>query len=160
MRRAIRVRAAGEWPKTAEVTTVTLVFDDRHRRRMRLLDDDGRPFLLDLAEPARLADGDGLELAEGGVIRVAAAPEPVADIAADSPPAALRLAWHIGNRHAPVQVLGPLTLRIRDDEVLIAMLEGLGARVVRRRAPFAPEPGAYAGLRPSGGGPSGGEADR
>jgi urease accessory protein len=51
MRRAIRVRAAGSWPRAAEVTSVTLVFDDRHRRRMRLLDDDGRPFLLDLDTP-------------------------------------------------------------------------------------------------------------
>jgi urease accessory protein len=145
MRRAIRVRPAGGWPRAAERTTVTLVFDDRHRRRMRLLDDTGQPFLLDLDRPARLADGDGLELEDGGVIRVTAAPEPVADIAAGDPIAALKLAWHIGNRHALVQILGPLTLRIRDDPVLVSMLEGLGARITRRRAPFAPEPGAYAG---------------
>jgi urease accessory protein len=55
-----------------------------------------------------------------------------------------RFAWHIGNRHAPVQVLSDGSLRIRDDHVLVAMLEGLGASVVRRRAPFSPEPGAYA----------------
>lgn len=145
MRRAIRVRPAGDWPRSAEATTVTLVFDDRHRRRMRLLDDAGQPFLLDLDQPARLADGDGLELETGGVIRVAAAPEAVADIAAPDPVAALRLAWHIGNRHIPLQILGPLTLRIRADRVLTAMLERQGARITHRRAPFTPEPGAYAG---------------
>jgi urease accessory protein len=58
---------------------------------------------------------------------------------------AARLAWHIGNRHTPVQVLAGGGLRLSDDPVVADMLEGLGATVRRCRAPFSPETGAYAG---------------
>lgn len=126
------------------MATVTLALDDRHRRRICLTDDRGEAFLLDLAEAALMVDGDGLKLEDGGFIRVVVADESVADVRGTSPAHTARLAWHIGNRHAPVEVLADGGLRIRDDHVLIAMLEGLGASVVRRRASFSPEPGAYA----------------
>lgn len=144
MRRATEIRVRGSWPAEQAVATVTLDFDDRHRRRIRLVDDGGRDFLLDLEEARMMGDGDGLRLSDGGFIRVVAADEAVADVSGSSPAHAARMAWHIGNRHAPVQVLPDGALRIRDDHVLVAMLEGLGASVVRRRAPFSPEPGAYA----------------
>jgi urease accessory protein len=126
------------------VCEVTLAFDERHRRRLRMTDDAGEPFLLDLAKAVVLADGDGLALDGNGYIRVRAAAEPVADVAAATAAETARLAWHIGNRHTPVQVLADGTLRIRDDHVLVAMLEGLGATVTRHVASFTPEPGAYA----------------
>jgi urease accessory protein len=144
MRRATEIHHRGSWPAENAVATVTLALDDRHRRRIRLTDDGGEAFLLDLAEAALMGDGDGLKLDDGGFIRVVAAAEPVADVAGTSPAHTARLAWHLGNRHTPVQVLADGGLRIRDDHVLVAMLEGLGASVVRRRAPFSPEPGAYA----------------
>ena len=144
MRRASQRICAGKWPVESAIATVTLVFDDRHRRRFRFTDDGGEPFLLDLEETAILADGDGLKLAGGGVISVRAADEDVADIEATNAAHAARLAWHIGNRHTPVQVLDRGVLRIVDDHVLVAMVEGLGGKVTRRRAPFSPEPGAYA----------------
>jgi urease accessory protein len=140
----MQILERGCWPAERAVATVTLALDDRHRRRIRLVDDSGEAFLLDLAEAALMRDGDGLKLEDGGFIRVVAAAEPVADVIGVSPAHMARLAWHLGNRHAPVQVLGDGSLRIRDDRVLIAMVEGLGARVVRREAPFSPEPGAYA----------------
>jgi urease accessory protein len=143
MRRATELHRSGHWPQGEAVGTVTLAMDQRHRRRFRMTDDGGRAFLLDLPQAALLNDGDGLALADGGIIRVAAADEPVCDIIARSPAHMARLAWHIGNRHTPVQVLDDVTLRILDDHVLLHMLEGLGAVVRRRRAPFAPEPGAY-----------------
>jgi urease accessory protein len=145
MRRATAVLSAGNWPADAAVGEVTLAFDQRHRRRLRMTDDAGEPFLLDLAKAVVLVDGDGLALDGDGYIRVRAAAEPVADVRAGTAAETARLAWHIGNRHTPVQVLDDGTLRIRDDHVLVAMLEGLGAVVSRRLAPFAPEPGAYAG---------------
>lgn len=145
MRRATAVLSAGNWPADAAVGEVTLAFDQRHRRRFRMTDDTGKPFLLDLARTVILADGDGLALDGNGVIRVRAAAEPVADVRAETAAETARLAWHIGNRHTPVQVLDDGTLRIRDDHVLVAMLEGLGAFVSLRQAPFSPEPGAYAG---------------
>ena len=144
MRRAIAVRSLAGGEGEQALATVTLAFDDRHRRRIRMTDDAGTPFLLDLPEATLLADGDGLALEGGGCIRVRAANEAVADLRCSSPAHAARLAWHIGNRHAPVQVLAANTLRIRDEAVLVRMLEGLGAAVTRRRAPFTPEPGAYA----------------
>jgi urease accessory protein len=144
VRRATAVLSCGSWPTDAAVGSVTLAFDQRHRRRIRMTDDTGEPFLLDLAKAVVLADGDGLAVDGDGYIRVRAAAEPVADVCAATAAETARLAWHIGNRHTPVQVLGDGTLRIRDDHVLVAMLEGLGAVVTRRLASFTPETGAYA----------------
>jgi urease accessory protein len=146
MRRAIIVLPVGTWSEAEPIATATLTFDQRYRRRIRISDDAGEPFLLDLDRAAALADGDGLGLAGGGVIRVRAAEEDVIEARGVITADAARLAWHLGNRHTPVQVLADGALRLRDDPVLAAMLRGLGARVIRRRAPFTPEPGAYAGI--------------
>ena len=143
MRRAISVRRFGSWPEDNVVATVTLDFTDRHRRRIRLTDNVGQPFLLDLGEATRLDDGDGLVLEDGGFIRVAAAAEAVMDIRCANPVLGLRVAWHMGNRHTPLQVLEDGRMRIGADEVLAAMAVGLGAEVSRHRAPFTPEAGAY-----------------
>jgi len=143
MRQAIHVKPQGSWSGDA-VATVTLAFDDRHRRRIRLKDDAGNAFLLDLAEAVLLSDGDGLELNDGGIIAVRAAAEPVADVRCQNAAHAARIAWHIGNRHTAIEVLNDGSLRISDDHVLVAMVEGLGAQVIRHDAPFQPEPGAYA----------------
>jgi urease accessory protein len=117
-----------------------------------MTDDDHREFLLDLPHAAQLADGDGLPLAGGGWIAVRAAAEAVADIGCENPAAMARIAWHIGNRHAPLQVLDGGRLRILDDHVLIAMIEGLGGRVDRLTAPFHAEGGAYGGSTAQHGG--------
>ena len=144
MRRAIAVRQRGEWPDGRALDTVTLAYLDRHRRRIRLVADSGATFLLDLARAAHLADGDGLELDGGGYIRVRAAAEPVLEIEAENGAALLRIAWHLGNRHLPLQVMGE-RLRIRADHVVAEMAVGLGGRLTPRDAPFDPETGAYAG---------------
>jgi urease accessory protein len=145
MRRAATHLPAGTWPSAQARATVTLAFDQRHRRRIRLADDSGEPFLLDLDSAVALGDGDGLALDGGGYIQVRAADEPVIDARGTSPAHAARLAWHVGNRHTAVQVLPDGGLRLRDDHVLADMLEGLGATIERKRAPFSPEAGAYAG---------------
>jgi urease accessory protein len=144
MRRAITVHTRGHWPDEAAIDTVTLPFLDRHRRRIRLVAESGTPFLLDLARAQHLTEGDGLELDNGGYIRVRSAAEPVIEIAADSPHDLLRIAWHLGNRHLPLQALEE-RLRIRADHVIAAMVEGLGGHITRLDAPFDPEIGAYAG---------------
>ena len=144
MRRAIAVHTRGHWPEEAAIDRVTLTFVDRHRRRLRLVADSGTPFLLDLARVQHLRDGDGLELDNGDYVRVGAAPERVIEIEADTPGDLLRIAWHLGNRHLPVQAVEG-RLRIRDDHVIAAMIEGLGGRLSRLQAPFDPETGAYAG---------------
>lgn len=144
MRRAIEHLPRGTWPDAAGATA-TLDFDRRNRRRLKLFDDGGAPFLLDLPRAVTLRGGDGLRLAEGGYIRVAEASEPVVDARAGTPEATARLAWHLGNRHLPVQVLPDGAIRFRADSVIEAMVEGLGASVTRLTAPFTPEAGAYAG---------------
>lgn len=145
MRRAIEVKRAGQWPADAAVASVTLDYEDRFRRRFRLTDDAGEPFMLELAEATQLGEGDGLVLEGGGFIRVCAAGEAVADLRCATPVETTKLAWHIGNRHFPLQVLDDGALRIRADHVIVAMAERLGATVEPRTAPFAPEDGAYAG---------------
>jgi urease accessory protein len=123
--------------------TVTLTYDDRHRRRLRLITDEGRPFLLDLADARVLREGDLIALDDGSWVRVRAAPEAVLDIHAPDALALARIAWHLGNRHTPTQIL-PGALRIRADHVLEHLLtDHLGAEVTRATAPFDPEGGAY-----------------
>jgi urease accessory protein len=145
MRRTVAVLARGAWPAGEETATATLAFGDRFRRRIRLTDDAGEPFLLDLERAAVLADGDGLRLADGGYIRVIAAVEPVIEVEAPTPRDLARLAWHVGNRHMPLQILEDGTLRVADDPTTAALLTALRADIRRCSAPFAPEPGAYGG---------------
>jgi len=126
------------------VDMVTLAYLDRHRRRIRFVGDSGAAFLLDLPRARHLADGDGLELDCGGYVRVRAAAEPVLEIEAADRASLLRIAWHLGNRHLPLQVAGD-RLRIRQDHVIAEMVSGFGGRITYRDAPFDPEIGAYAG---------------
>lgn len=144
MRRLIKAAPAGRWPSAEAAGSITLAFDDRNRRRLRLLTDQGEPVLLDLVKPQPLAEGDGLGFEDGGWLVVHAADEDVLEIAATDRQHLARLAWHLGNRHLPTEIL-PERLRIRYDHVIEDMLRGLGARLCRRRAPFQPEGGAYGG---------------
>jgi urease accessory protein len=143
MRRATEIRPSSAWNAVNAIDCVTLASDDRHRRRLVLTGDAGTRFLLDLPRAAMLRDGDGLVLDDGAIVRVVGKPEPLVEIAATSAAAGLAIAWHLGNRHVDMQVVGD-KLRIRRDHVLEAMLAGLGAVLTRIEAPFDPEPGAYA----------------
>jgi urease accessory protein len=149
MLRAHRVIPAGRWPRDECRGIVTLAFDDRHRRRLRLTMDDGGAVLLDLAQAAMLGDGDGLALREGGYVAVRAALEDLVEVRAPTPGGLTRIAWHVGNRHCPAELRADCIL-IRNDHVLVAMVEGLGATVRRVRAPFNPEGGAYGNAAPGG----------
>ena len=118
---------------------MTLAFDDRFRRRMAMTDDAGGAFLLDLPRAVALDDGDGLELGDGSFLRVVAAPEALMEVRVPGPAEAFaRVAWHLGNRHLPVQIVGD-TIRLRRDHVIEDMLRGLGAEVRDVEAPFMPE---------------------
>lgn len=139
--RAIEAKPAGSWSGPAS-DSVTLDYEERHRRRLTMRGSGGIQFLLDLPRATLLRDGDGLLLEDGRVIRVYAAAEPLLEVQAVSMAALVRLAWHLGNRHLPTQLLGD-RLRIRPDHVIAAMLEQLGGRVSKVEAPFDPEGGAY-----------------
>jgi len=142
MQRAREVKVAGAWNTADAVDCVALDAQDRHRRRIVLTGERGITFMLDLPRATALRDGDGLLLDDGAIVRVAGNPEPLVEIAAADSQALARLAWHIGNRHIDVQVIGD-RLRIRRDHVIEDMLRGLGAILVPVEAPFDPEPGAY-----------------
>ncbi len=143
MKRAIQTELAGHWPRDNAVGVVTLAYDDRHRRRLRLTTDSGEAFLLDLDRASVLREGDGLRLEDGSWVEVSAAPEDVVDVYGDTARATARLAWHLGNRHLPVQILDDGGIRFRYDHVIEAMVQGLGGGTVRKQAPFTPEGGAY-----------------
>ena len=142
MKHAREVKAAGHWDEASAVDCVTLDAQERHRRRVVLTGERGTKFLLDLPQATALRGGDGLLLDDGGVVRVAGRPEALIEIAAANPRELARLAWHIGNRHLDVQIVGD-RLRIRRDHVIEDMLLGLGARLSPIEAPFDPEHGAY-----------------
>jgi urease accessory protein len=142
MIRATRVQGQHHW-KEAAADTVVLGFDDRHRRRMAMTGTRGLEFLLDLENAVALRGGDALVLEDGRLIEVVAAPEPLAEIRVMDPQHLVRVAWHLGNRHLPTQIMAK-GLRIRRDHVIEAMVKGLGARVIEIEAPFDPEGGAYA----------------
>ncbi|MCB2116186.1 MAG: urease accessory protein UreE [Rhodobacteraceae bacterium] len=133
--RSIRHR---EEVSAAPMASVTLGYDERMLRRKRLQTDDGFAIFVDLSETVSLSAGDCFLLADGRLVEVRAAPEAVLKITGRLP----RLAWHIGNRHTPCEILADHLL-IREDHVLEAMLRHLGAGIERVVAPFSPEGGAY-----------------
>ena len=142
MIRATKVQGQHRWTQ-AGADTVVLDFDDRHRRRMAMTGTRGLEFLLDLEHTVALRGGDALVLEDGRLIEVVAAPEPLVEIRGADPLHLVRVAWHLGNRHLPTQIM-PKGLRIRRDHVIEAMVTGLGARIIEIEAPFDPEGGAYA----------------
>jgi urease accessory protein len=142
MIRATQVLGQHRWTH-AGADTVVLDFDDRHRRRMAMTGTRGLEFLLDLENAVALRGGDALVLEDGRLIEVVAAAEPLVEIRGADPLHLVRVAWHLGNRHLPTQIM-PKGLRIRRDHVIEAMVKGLGARVIEIEAPFDPEGGAYA----------------
>ncbi len=142
MIRATQVLGQHRWTQSA-ADTVVLDFDDRHRRRMAMTGTRGLEFLLDLENAVALRGGDALVLEDGRLIEVVAAAEPLLEIRGADPLHLVRVAWHLGNRHLPTQIM-PKGLRIRRDHVIEAMVKGLGARIIEIEAPFDPEGGAYA----------------
>ena len=137
-------RSAGNWPDDRATTAVTLDFEARHRRRISLTLDDGEVILLNLPKAVAMADGDGLQLEDGRWVRVQASKERLVEIWHADLDQLVRIAWHLGNRHLPTDICGPL-LRIRPDHVIEDMLRGMGTELRTVDAPFQPEGGAYVG---------------
>jgi len=144
MQRASIHRPAGHWPKEQAAGSLTLDFDARHRRRIRLAADQGEDVLLDLPKAVAMADGDGLQLEDGRWLKVQAAAEMLVEVRHKDPYQLMRLAWHLGNRHVTTEIRGEV-LRIRPDHVIEDMVHGFGADLITVQAPFQPEGGAYSG---------------
>ena len=118
---------------------VTLDYEGRFLRRKRLVTNTGESFLVELPETVSLSSTDGFLLDDNRVIAIKAKPEMLFKVKHSNLP---RIAWHIGNRHAPCQV-GCDHLLIKEDHVMEGLLNLLGADIEKLEAPFIPEGGAY-----------------
>ena len=143
MPRATRVVPAAERQGSAVFDTLILPYAQRQAHKGFVFGVKGTCVELDLVEPVRLRTDDALLLDDGTMVEVVAEPEPLIEARAADLAALARLAWHLGDRHVPVQVLDR-RLRLKRDPAIEALLEGLGAKLVAIDAPFEPEGGAYA----------------
>jgi len=141
--RAIRVIAATHRHDRPIADTVILDYAHRSAQQTVVTGVKGTAFTIDLHAPVRLRTDDLLELADGRLIEVVAAPEPLIEARATDVAALARLAWHLGDRHIPVQVL-PNRIRAQRDPAVESLLSSLGVKVAQIEAPFEPEGGAYA----------------
>jgi urease accessory protein len=146
MPRATRVIAAGHRHDRREdrslVDTVILDYAQRSAQAITVTGVNGTAIMLELHPPARLRTDDLLVLDDGGLVEVVAAPEPLIEARAADVAALARLAWHLGDRHVPVQLL-PNRIRTSRDAGVEALLTSLGAKIAMIEAPFEPEGGAY-----------------
>ncbi|CAH2788097.1 MAG: Urease accessory protein UreE [uncultured Paraburkholderia sp.] len=112
------------------------------RRAPTLTLDSGEEVALVLPRGTVLRDGDVLVADDGGLVRVVAAPETVLYVRANDALTLTRAAYHLGNRHTPVE-MGADYLKLEYDPVLADMLKRIGASVDEVSMPFQPESGAY-----------------
>ncbi|MFZ6689622.1 urease accessory protein UreE [Undibacterium sp. SXout11W] len=121
-----------------------LPYELREKSRLRANLVSGEDVAVFTVRGTVMRDGDLMLGNDGRVIQVVAAPESTYKVECDHAFALLRCAFHLGNRHTQAQ-LGDGFLRIRKDQVLKEMLQGLGAKVSEEMASFEPEAGAYGG---------------
>ncbi|BAY89424.1 MULTISPECIES: urease accessory protein UreE [unclassified Tolypothrix] len=123
--------------------TLPLTAEERARSRHRFETEDGQVVFLRLPRGTVLQDGDILlEETQDILMRIKAKPEPVLTVFANTPQLLLRAAYHLGNRHVPVEITINY-LRLSHDSVLQTMLEQLGLEIKAEILPFQPEQGAY-----------------
>jgi urease accessory protein len=141
----VEIKAKLKIPRSAYKLDVKgqlrLPFEQRQKSRLKTQLVSGEEVALMLPRGEILRGGDLVTASDGRVIEVVAEPEKLLHIESD---ALAKLAYHLGNRHVPVQV-GDGFLRIAADHVLEEMVKKLGAKVKQVEAPFEPEAGAYAG---------------
>lgn len=117
--------------------SITLSFDQRHKRRCLMKTDNGEEFLLNLPQPAVLKQGDILKLNDGRLVAIKIAEEDILDLHTEDNATLIQLAWTLGNMHFPIEIR-PSCLRIRYDHVLENDLKSFNVTLTRRQAPFAP----------------------
>ncbi len=133
-------------PLVKRAATVALDWDVRQKSRFDATDSNGRAFGVFLSRGTLVRGGDVLVLEDGSLVRVQAAPQEVLRITAcaqhGSPFDLTRAAYHLGNRHVPIE-LKPDHLKIEPDHVLADMLRAMHMTVVTVQEAFEPEGGAY-----------------
>jgi urease accessory protein len=122
--------------------TLSLTAEERTRSRLHGQSDQGLAIYLQLSRGIALQEGDWLKATTGELIQVRAKEEPVLTVTAVDPLALLQAAYHLGNRHVPMEITASY-LRIAPDPVLRHLLAHRGMTVQAEVAPFKPETGAY-----------------
>lgn len=127
-----------------EALELVATFEERQKSRYRAQTQCGKDIGWFLERGYVLSWGDALRCTDGTLVKIVCADEAVSNVRADEPLLLLRAAYHLGNRHVPLQV-STAFLRYQQDDVLDEMVEGLGLRIEHAQAPFQPENGAYGG---------------
>jgi urease accessory protein len=143
MLRVVRVIRSSDGNAARRVDSVVLGAAERRIQTGQLTGVNGTAIAFMLPEPVLLRTDDALELDDGSLVDVVIEPESLIEVRGNDLTHLARLAWHLGDRHVPVQVLNN-RLRLRRDAALETMLAALGARITAIEAPFDPEGGAYA----------------
>jgi len=128
----------------APAASITLPFELRQKSRLRAVLDGGGEVSILLERGRVLRSGDLLKAKDGTIVEIRAAPESVSTVRSADALALTRTAYHLGNRHVPLQVSAGF-LRYQHDHVLDDMVRQLGLEIVTEMAPFEPEAGAYGG---------------
>jgi len=123
---------------------MTLPFETRQKSRFKAALDNGEEVGVILPRGAVLREGDCLRDDQGKTVLIKAADESVSTVRVDDSLMLARAAYHLGNRHVPLQVNGQW-LRYQHDHVLDDMIKQMGLHVICEQAPFEPEAGAYGG---------------
>jgi urease accessory protein len=142
IRARLPLKPHAEYGTRATGDQLKLPFERRQKSRQRATLVSGEEVAIELPRGQVLRGGDWVVASDGRAIEVVASPEKVMHVECDSPEALARAAYHLGNRHVPVEV-GAGWLRIADDHVLGRMLDVLGAKVTTLETAFEPEAGAY-----------------
>lgn len=121
---------------------LVLSYDERKKSRFKARTSNGEELGVLLPRGRVLRGGDLLADEAGGLVRIVAAPESLSRVGGGDPRSLARAAYHLGNRHIPLQV-GDGWLSYQHDHVLDDMVRGLGLQVVTIDAAFEPEEGAY-----------------
>jgi urease accessory protein len=144
----LEIKAKLKIPRSAYKVDVkgrlVLAFDERTKSKLRAKLESGEEVALDLPRGEVLRGGDLVTASDGRVIEISSKNESLLNIQCADAVALAKIAYHLGNRHVPVQV-GKDFLRIGVDHVLEDMVKKLGAKVSAVEAPFEPEAGAYSG---------------
>ena len=123
---------------------LTLPFHERSKSRLKATLSTGEEIAISLPRGSVMRAGEVLVADDGRFVEVIPASEDVLRVTAKHQHDLLRAAYHLGNRHIPVEV-GPEYLHLEVDPVLADMLRQIGVEVAPATLPFEPEHGAYGG---------------
>ncbi|AFJ03017.1 Urease accessory protein UreE [Methylophaga frappieri] len=141
---SVTTKLVAAQPEMTVDDVATLSYDLRQKSRIRVTLESGSEAAFYLKRGTILRGGDFLQAESGEVIAVVAADQAVMRVTAKTPQALAQAAYHLGNRHVPLEI-GSGWLKLEQDSVLQDMLIGLGVQVELMQAPFEPESGAYSG---------------